>query len=302
MKGNLTFGLMLYGILCVTIAIGNYPPPDSAAAWNENGTALYNQGKYSEALHAFNNALEFNSSSPQIWYNKGNALYSQGNYDEALEAYDKVLELDPLYTYAWLAKGKSLYYLKKYEEAIQALDEAIKLNPQDAEAMSIKEKAQNTQSTMDQAYEPYPTTAAKNRPPVLAQLNSDYLSPQDAGTDIVWTASALDPDGDMVLYMFLLNDKPVTVWNLENTWTWMPSENNEGKNQIEVRVRDGLHAGPDDFDDDISSSFSINRIEVRSHVAVLGGSKRYSYIPGPAFSNHKASYVPGPAAYPIVSI
>lgn len=296
------FGLIVSAALCVSLSIGYDTPSDSATVWNENGTHLYNLGKYGEALQAFDRAIELEPQWPQIWFNKGNALYSQGKYNEAIKAYDKVIELNPQYSYAWFAKGKALYYLKKYEEAIQALDEAIKLNPQDTEALSIKDKAINAQSTTDQAHEPYPTTAAKNRPPVLAQLNSDYLSPQDAGTNIVWTASALDPDGDTVLYMFLLNGKPVNVWNLENTWTWRPSENDEGKNQIGVRVRDGMHAGPDDFDDDMSDSFSINRIEVRSHVAVLGGSKKHSYIPGPAFTNHKASYVPGPAAYPIVSI
>ena len=116
---------------------------ESAAAWNENGTSLYNQGKYSEALQSFNNALEFDTRSPQIWYNKGNALYSQGKYDEALKAYDKVVELDPQYTDAWFAKGKALYYQRKYDEAILACDKVIELNPQDADAWNIKNKALN---------------------------------------------------------------------------------------------------------------------------------------------------------------
>jgi tetratricopeptide (TPR) repeat protein len=86
--------LIVFAVLYVPLSIGYDAQPDSAATWNENGTSLYGQGKYSEALQAFNNALEFDPSYPQTWYNKGNALYSQGKYDEAIQAYDKVVELD----------------------------------------------------------------------------------------------------------------------------------------------------------------------------------------------------------------
>lgn len=275
MKGNLMFGLIVLFILYVTNTIGSDAQLDSAAAWNENGTSLYNQGKYSEALHAFDNALEYNSSTPQIWYNKGNALYSQGRYDESLEAYDRVLELDSQYSYAWLAKGKALYYLMKYEDAIQALDEVLELNPQDSEALSTKNKALDA------------LNLTANQPPKLENLNPDHPSPQDGGTEIVWTASAIDPDGDPILYMFQLNGKPVTDWNIENTWTWRTSEEDEGESQISVLVRDGMHANSEGSDDDISERFLINKLEARSNVVALGGSKRHSYVPGPAFTDRK---------------
>ncbi|GEM_PF-588614 len=141
-----------------------------------------------------------------------------------------------------------------------------------------------------------------NKPPNLASLNPDHPSPQDTGTDIVWTASASDPDGDPVLYRFLLNGKPVTDWNIENTWTWTTAKDDEGENQLEVRVRDGMHAGSEDFDDKMSVSFMINKIEKQSNAVVLGGSKTYSYVPGPAFTSYKPSYRPGTGAYPIGGI
>jgi Flp pilus assembly protein TadD len=140
-SGKFIFGLMVFAVLNMPTSIGNDASPDSAATWNENGTSLYSQGKYSEALQAFNNALEFDPRSSQIWYNKGNALYSQGKYDEAITAYDKVVELDPKYAYAWFAKGKAFYYLKKYEDALQALDNLIELNPKDSEAWNLKGSA-----------------------------------------------------------------------------------------------------------------------------------------------------------------
>ena len=34
---------------------------------------------------------------PIAWNNKGNALYDQGKYDEAIKAYDEAIRLDPKY-------------------------------------------------------------------------------------------------------------------------------------------------------------------------------------------------------------
>ena len=135
-KGKLMFVLTVFaiaGAFCVPV-IGSDASDESAATWNENGTSLYSQSKYSEALQAFDKAIELDSKVPQIWYNKGNVLYSQGKYDGAITAYDKVVELDPTYAYAWFSKGKALNHLKKYVEAIQCFNKSIELNPRDSEA------------------------------------------------------------------------------------------------------------------------------------------------------------------------
>ena len=43
-----------------------------------------------------------------------------------------------------------------------------------------------------------------NQVPKLSGLVADKSGPQIAGTSIKWTAMALDPDGDTILYMFRL--------------------------------------------------------------------------------------------------
>ncbi|HON37088.1 MAG TPA: tetratricopeptide repeat protein, partial [Methanothrix sp.] len=62
------------------------------------------------------------------WYNKGIDLDSQGKYDEAIQAYDKAIEIDPQYTEAWSNKGVTLAEQGKYDEAIQAYDKAIEID------------------------------------------------------------------------------------------------------------------------------------------------------------------------------
>lgn len=94
-----------------------------------------------------------------------------------------------------------------------------------------------------------------NVPPVITGLAPDKSSPQQAGSVVLWTANATDQDGDLILYRFFLNGLPATDWQLSNQWPWNTTE---GAFMIEVRVRDGLHAGPNDADDRRSEAFKIN--------------------------------------------
>ena len=70
------------------------------------------------------------------WNNRGDSLFEQGKYDQAIQAYDEALRLDPNYetardnqVRALTAKGNSLLDQSKYDQAIQAYDEALRLDP-----------------------------------------------------------------------------------------------------------------------------------------------------------------------------
>lgn len=108
----------------------------------------------------------------------------------------------------------------------------------------------------------YGKTAVKppekaNKPPKLVSLTTDRSGPQQAGAVITWTAEARDADKDPVLYRFFLNDDPVTKWTEENRWVWTTTEEDSGDSQIEVQVRDGKHAGPDKYDANMGTGFTI---------------------------------------------
>lgn len=102
-----------------------------------------------------------------------------------------------------------------------------------------------------------PCPSAINNKPVLSHLISDVLSPQEAGTTIVWTAEADDSENDEILYRFFLKSQPVTDWQPQNQWTWETTQQNVGDNQIEVRVIDGKHSGRDSFDESETVAFEI---------------------------------------------
>ncbi len=126
----------------------------------------------------------------------------------------------------------------------------------------IRESARKTFLRVPEGYkniEPKQKPAVpENQPPVIVNLVSDKSSPQAAETIITWTAQASDHENDPIRYMFILNGQPVTEWQSQKQWTWTTTEANVGENQIEVRVRDEKHAGPEEYDGNKVESFTIN--------------------------------------------
>ena len=59
------------------------------------------QGKYDEAIKAYDEAIRLDPNLAMAWSNKGNALTGQGKYDEAMKAYDEAIRLDPNLASAW---------------------------------------------------------------------------------------------------------------------------------------------------------------------------------------------------------
>ncbi len=92
-------------------------------------------------------------------------------------------------------------------------------------------------------YENY--TIILNQPPCCACLMPDKSEPQLNGTQINWTACAIDPEGDQdqLWYRFWLIGPEtggswlnVTTWNTNSTWAWIPNES--GNYTVEVEIRD----------------------------------------------------------------
>ena len=78
---------------------------EDADTWMGKGTVLRDQGKYDQALQAYEKSIELDPKFAYPWYGKGTVLRDQGKYDQALQAYEKSIELDPKYAYPWNGKG-----------------------------------------------------------------------------------------------------------------------------------------------------------------------------------------------------
>jgi len=96
---------------------------------------------------------------------------------------------------------------------------------------------------------------AGDQPPEMIGLTAQPGSPQEAGVSVTWTVNATDPDGDRILYRFLLDGEPMTDWIDDSSWSWTAAD--PGSYRIEAQVRDGDHAGPNGADDRMSDVFEI---------------------------------------------
>ena len=85
-----------------------------------------------------------------------------------------------------------------------------------------------------------------NLPPMVVSLMPDKTSPQEAGSIIEWTATALDPEKDRVQYKFLLDSQQRRDWSYNSTWRWMTSDADIGSHTIETKVKDGNHNADSD--------------------------------------------------------
>jgi tetratricopeptide (TPR) repeat protein len=100
--------------------------------WYNKAVDLANEGKYSEALQANEQALAFNESFPLAQANKAGILVQLGRYDEAIVAADKALAIRSNTTAAFAAaysnKGDALRHLGRIEEAKVAFAKAFELD------------------------------------------------------------------------------------------------------------------------------------------------------------------------------
>lgn len=62
----------------------------------DGANALYNQGKYKEALQIYGSLTEKYPQEYKVWYNLGNAAFKTGNIGASIAAYRKALKLNPL--------------------------------------------------------------------------------------------------------------------------------------------------------------------------------------------------------------
>lgn len=83
---------------------------DSSENWLSRGNTLYNQGKYEEAIQAYDKSLDLDSLNPETWQNKGYALNKLGRNKDANECFWKATGLNAGYASdrkQWVNDGQS---------------------------------------------------------------------------------------------------------------------------------------------------------------------------------------------------
>lgn len=98
------------------------------------GDELYGEGKYAEAIKAYDEYVELHPTHVKSIYNRGRSYEELGKFQKAFEDFEMVLDIDKKNTSAMLSLAKYYYRDQKYEKAKYYAELAVKENVNLAQA------------------------------------------------------------------------------------------------------------------------------------------------------------------------
>ena len=122
--------ILLIGFCQSTLAEESF----DAKGWFEKGNELSREGKFAEAVEAYQQSIQLNEQSPVAHYNLGIAFKKMQQFDQALTAFEKTVALEPTHLDGWLSLGNIYNRLERWEDAIGALNQVVHRRQNDAEA------------------------------------------------------------------------------------------------------------------------------------------------------------------------
>lgn len=93
------------------------------------GIKAYHEGRYGEAVKAYDKTLSKDSNDFYIWNLKGYSLFKAGRYEESIEALRTSVRINPQYAWGYFDLARVYCKVKRREEAITAARKAIQLRP-----------------------------------------------------------------------------------------------------------------------------------------------------------------------------
>lgn len=143
-------------LVCISLALilAGLPacqskPEDSAEdptqSFLQKGQEAFKQGKYDQALQAYDEALKKEPRSAMILNLKGmayrfkyNQLRSPDLKEKEIAAFKKAIEMDPKFIPAVVNLGSTYYFSDKKQEAAEQFKKVLELMPQHPEAEQLK--------------------------------------------------------------------------------------------------------------------------------------------------------------------
>jgi predicted TPR repeat methyltransferase len=109
----------------------NSPFADSAYT---TGVLLMREGRFQDAIVAFDEALEVRPNFVEAMSNRATALAEVKRYEEAVQGFDQALAIDAEHTISWNNRANTLAAMKRFDEAVASYDRALELSPTFLEA------------------------------------------------------------------------------------------------------------------------------------------------------------------------
>ena len=85
------------------------------------GVLLMREGRFHDAVTAFDEALEIRPGFVDALSNRATSLSELKRYDEALQGFDAALAIDAEHAISWNNRANTLAAMKRFEEAVEQL-------------------------------------------------------------------------------------------------------------------------------------------------------------------------------------
>lgn len=108
----------------------SYSAKQRANSIIDAGNAIEREGRLTEALQCYCEAMALAPKFARAHLNRGNVLQKLGMLEEALCAFDTAIEYQPDYAAPYYNKGNLLHDLDQFAKAAACYRQALKINPQ----------------------------------------------------------------------------------------------------------------------------------------------------------------------------
>jgi tetratricopeptide (TPR) repeat protein len=168
------------------------------------GSLMEKEGKSSEAMALYSEALQYKPDYPEAHFFVAHALDQQGKTDAAIAEYATALKLKPQLEQAQIFLAIDLAKQKKLDQALKHYQTALALNPDSAAAHHNLALLYQTDGSLDLAAEHYSTALRLDPGLAVAHNNLGIILIQKGkpseGAEELRQALALNPDNSETEY------------------------------------------------------------------------------------------------------
>ena len=123
--------------------------PETASAYKMLGNVLQRQGKLTDAMGFYAEALARHPSSPEIYSNLGSLYARKQGWEQAITYFQKAIDKDPNFVTAYINLAKVWKKLSKSDQEIACLQRAFTLQPELGSAQSHYRVAQSLEAAKE---------------------------------------------------------------------------------------------------------------------------------------------------------